>query len=71
VTVKKVNGNLSIDVDAYNSYDLPVKLHFTAGSTAVEDITTDNTNISKRIINGQLVIIRNGQMYDATGALVK
>ena len=71
VTVKKVNGKLSIDVDAYNSYDLPVKLHFNEAATAVEDITTGNTNISKRIINGQLVIIRNGQTYDATGALVK
>ena len=71
VTVKKVDGNLSIDVDAHNSYDLPVKLHFNEAATAVEDITTGNTNISKRIINGQLVIIRNGQAYDATGALVK
>ena len=71
VTVKKVDGKLSIDVDAYNSYDLPVKLHFSEAATAVEDITTGNTNISKRIINGQLVIIRNGQTYDATGALVK
>ena len=71
VTVKKVNGKLSIDVDAHNSYDLPVKLHFNEAATAVEDITTSNTNISKRIINGQMVIIRNGQMYNATGALVK
>ena len=71
VTVKKVNGKLSIDVDAYNSYDLSVKLHFSADDTAVEDITIDNTNISKRLINGQLFIIRNGQVYDATGALVK
>ena len=71
VTVKKVDGKLSIDVDAHNSYDLPVKLHFNEAATAVEDITTGNTNISKRIINGQLVIIRNGQTYDATGALVK
>jgi hypothetical protein len=71
VTVKKVNGKLSIDVDAYNSYDLPVKLHFNEASTALEDITTGNTNSSKRLINGQLMIIRNGQVYDATGALVK
>ena len=71
VTVKKVDGKLSIDVDAHNSYDLPVKLHFNEAATAVEDITTGNTNISKRIINGQLYIICNGQAYDATGALVK
>lgn len=71
VTVKKVNGKLNIDVDAYNSYDLPVKLHFSADATAVEDITVGNTNISKRLINGQLFIIRNGETYNANGALVK
>ena len=71
VTVKKVNGKLSIDVDAYNSYDLSVELHFNADDTAVEDITIDNTNISKRIVNGQLIIIRNGETYNANGALVK
>lgn len=71
VTVKKVNGKLSIDVDAYNSYDLSVKLHFSADATAVEDINVDSTNISKRLINGQLLINRNGKTYNATGALVK
>jgi hypothetical protein len=71
VTVKKVDGKLSIDVDAYNSYDLPVKLHFSEAATAVEDITTGNTNINKRLINGQLFIIRNGETYNANGALVK
>ena len=71
VTVKKVNGKLSFDIDAYNSYDLPVKLHYNPAQSAVEDITTGNTNISKRLINGQLLIIRNGETYNANGALVK
>ena len=71
MTVKKVNGKLSIDVDAYNSYDLSVKLHYNPAQSAVEDITTGNTNMSKRLINGQLFIIRNGETYNANGALVK
>ena len=71
VTIEKINGKMKVEVDALNSYDIPVKLHYNAASSAVEDITTGNTNISKRIINGQMVIIRNGQMYNATGALVK
>jgi hypothetical protein len=66
-----VNGKLSVEVDAVNSYDLPVKLHYNSVDNAVENINADNTTISKRIINGQFVIIRNGQTYDATGALVK
>ena len=71
VTIEKINGKMKIEVDAVNSYDISVKLHYNPVSSAVEDITTGNTSITKRIINGQLVIIRNGQTYDATGALVK
>ena len=71
VTIEKVDGKMKLEVDALNSYDYSVKLHYNPVQSAVEDITTGNTNISKRIINGQLVIIRNGQTYDATGALVK
>ena len=71
VTIEKVNGKMKLEVDALNSYDYSVKLHYNPVQSSVEDITTSNTNISKRIINGQLMIIRNGQTYDATGALVK
>jgi hypothetical protein len=39
--------------------------------TAVENIDKDNTNVAKRIVNGQLLIIRNGKTYTATGVLVK
>lgn len=68
VTVENINGKIKIDVDAINSHDIPVKLHYNAAATAVEDITAGNTNTFKRIINGQLVIIRNGEIYNVTGA---
>jgi hypothetical protein len=71
VTIEKVDGKMKVEVDALNSYDMSVKLHYNAAQTAVEDITIDNTNISKRLINGQLFIIRNGETYNANGALVK
>jgi hypothetical protein len=71
VTVEKVDGKLKVEVDAVNSYDLPVKLHYNAAETAVENVMTDKTNVSKRIVNGQLLIIRNGETYNANGALVK
>jgi hypothetical protein len=71
VTIEKVNGKMKMEVDALNSYDMSVKLHYSATSTAVEDINVDSTNISKRLINGQLLINRNGKTYNATGALVK
>ena len=68
VTIEKVNGKMKLEVDALNSYDYSVKLHYDGTTTAVENIQTDNINCRKRIINGQLVIIRNGQAYNATGA---
>ena len=72
VTIEKVNGKMKVEVDAVNSYDVPVKLHYVGAiTTAVEDIEVDNTNSSKRLINGQLFIIRNGKIYNANGALVK
>ena len=72
VTVKKINGKLSFEVDAVNSYDVPVKLYYNVDGTAVENITTDHTNnVVKRLVNGQLLIIRNGKTYNVTGALVK
>jgi hypothetical protein len=71
VTIEKVDGKMKVEVDALNSYDMSVKLHYNPVQSAVEDITVDNTNISKRLINGQLLIIRNGETYNATGALVK
>ena len=70
VTVKKVDGKLSIDVDAYNSYDLSVKLHYNAAGTAVENVTTDEATVVKRLINGQLFIQRGGKTFNAQGAQI-
>ena len=72
VTVENVGGKLKVEVDAVNSYDVPVTLHYVAaGTTAVENVNKDNTQVAKRLVNGQLLIIRNGETYNATGALVK
>ena len=71
VTIEKVDGKMKVEVDAFNSYDIPVKLHYNPTSSAVEDITTDKVDTQKRLINGQLLIIRNGETYNANGALVK
>ena len=71
VTVEKVDGKLKIDVDAVNSYDLPVKLHYTAAGTAVENVTTDETSVVKRLVNGQLFIQRGGKIFNAQGAQVE
>jgi len=73
VTVENVDGKLKLDVDAVNSYDLSVKLHYDASLTAVEDIEDSKpaAGAEKRIQNGHLFIKRNGAIYNATGARVK
>lgn len=71
VIVENINGKLKVEVDAVNSYDVPVVLHYNAAATALEDITTEKVGTQKRLLNGQLYIILNGQTYTATGNIVK
>ena len=73
VTIENVNGALKLDVDAINSNELSVKLHYLGKvTTAVENIETDSvTSVQKQIINGQLFIIRNGETFSITGLRVK
>ena len=68
---KNEAGKLHVEVNAINSYEVPVHLVYDAGSaTAIEDITADNTNIQKVVQDGQLLIIRNGIVYTSTGVQV-
>ena len=74
-TIQNVNGKMKVEVDAVNSYDVPVKLHYEGPIVvSVENVDAEkntDTKLSKRLVNGQLLIIRNGETYNATGALVK
>ena len=71
VEVGKVDGKLTMVIDATNSYGVPVHITYNAATTAVEDVTTAAGNVEKHLENGQLVIIKNGVKYSATGAVVK
>lgn len=72
VTVEKVNGHIVMNIDAVNSYDLPVKILYDPSKTAVENVeNTPSHSIHKQLINGQLLIIRNNEVYTATGVRVK
>ena len=70
IEVGKVDGKLTMVIDATNSYGVPVHITYNAATTAVEDVTTAAGNV-KHLENGQLVIIKNGVKYSATGAVVK
>lgn len=72
VTISKKNGKLSFEVQALNSYDVPVHIIYDSSATsAVENITTEQTNSQKKIINGQMMIIRNGKKYNALGSSIE
>ena len=71
VEVGKVDGKLTMVIDATNSYGVPVHITYNAATTAVEDVTTAAGNVEKHLENGQLVIIKNGVKYSATGSVMK
>ena len=71
VVSKNDNGSLRVEVNALNSYDVPVHVVYDASATAVENINVNVEGIRKQIVDGQLVIIREGKAYNAQGAQVK
>ena len=73
VTIENVDGKMKLEVDAVNSYDVPVKIHYLGDvDTSVENVGTNQEVAATKLIkHGQLFIIRNGKTYNATGALVK
>lgn len=69
VVTKNENGGLHMEITATNSYDVPVHIVYNASATGLENVATkDIIGVEKMLIDGQLVIIRNGQIFNATGA---
>ena len=66
-------GKLHLEVNAVNSYLVPIHIVYDAGGTTdVENIRKgNNTNTQKMLLNGQLLILRNGTRYDVVGRKVK
>ena len=71
VTVEKVDGKLKVVIDAINSYDQAIKITYDGTATSVENINVNVEGLQKQIVDGQLVIIRDGKAYNAFGAQVK
>jgi hypothetical protein len=66
-------GKLHLEVNAVNSYLVPIHIVYDAGGTTdVEDIHKGNDmTTQKMLLNGQLLILRNGTTYDVVGRKVK
>lgn len=72
VVSKNSDGTLRVEINAVNSYDVPVHLVYDASATGLENIQVSGiVEAQKMIVDGQLVIIRNGKAYNALGAIVK
>lgn len=68
VTVAKKNGKLYLEVNAFNSYDVPVHIIYDGSvTTNIIDIPLGGTRSVKYIKNGQLVIRKNGVEYNTQG----
>ena len=70
VTVEKVDGKMKLEVNAVNSYDVPVHIVYDAtqgAGTAVENVKLEVKAV-KMIKNSQLIINHDGKMYNAQGA---
>jgi hypothetical protein len=71
VKVEKVDGKLRLEVEAVNSYDVPVHVVYDASATAVENTEVENNNVCKVVQEQQLLIIKDGVKYNVLGCEVK
>ena len=70
---KDEEGNPYLEVNAYNSYGVPVHIVYdgTPIGAGVENVATEQTAAEKVLKNGQLLIIRNAETYNVVGQAVK
>ena len=71
VTITNTKDGMAIDVDAKNSWNVPVKLHYTPAVTGINDITVESSKTYKAIEDGQVVIVKDGIKYNTAGARIK
>jgi hypothetical protein len=64
---KNEHGDLRLEVNALNSYDVPVHIVFDAHSTDVEDVEHTQTNTNKVLRDGRLIINHGGKEYSILG----
>ena len=67
VDISKKEGKLHFEINALNSYDVPVHIVYAPTTTSVENLSVENSKAKKVIKNGQFFIIRNGMRYSTLG----
>jgi hypothetical protein len=65
-------GNVHLEVNAYNSYGVPVHIIYDGSGTGVENVeAVTHTDWHKRITDGQVMIIRGDETYNILGTRVR
>jgi hypothetical protein len=68
---KTEEGYPYLEVNAVNSYGVEVHIVYDGTTTGLENVNINGEGIRKQIIDGQLMIIRDGKAYNAQGSQVK
>ena len=69
VEVKNKNGKLYMEINARNSYNVPAHIIYDGSATTdLLDTRIPIPDTRKTILNGQLLILRNGETYNVLGA---
>lgn len=68
---KNSAGEAYLEVNAVNSYGVAVHIVYDGSATGLADVVAPESQVSKYIQNGQLIILRDGVEYNAQGAIVK
>lgn len=72
VEVKKnEDKTMYLEINAVNSYNVPIHIVYDGFATGVENTQAKQTKCVKKLVDGQLMIIRNGETYNVVGARVK
>lgn len=72
VEVSKKNGQLYMEVNALNSYEVPVHVIYDAGTiSATENVAAKDNRLIKIIKDNQLIIKKHGLQYNVLGTVVK
>ena len=71
VTVAKKDGKLYLEVNAINSYDIPVHIIYDPTLTALPNIHSPISNTHKYIRGGQLIIRKDKHEYNAQGIQIQ
>ena len=73
VNISKKNGKLHFELNALNSYDIPVHIVYSPSTTDIEylDLQSQEQSTQKLLINGQMHIKRNGKIYNIIGNCIE